>query len=248
MIRVCSGFSPRGFDEYGKAFLSGFHRFWPAGVDLQVYTEIPVDVPRGSCLSLWSCDGVAEFIARHRDNPERCGSRQNGLWKPRYHGKPYCYRFDAVKFCRQMFIPEQSMAGLADGDTFIWIDADVLSFAPVPSRFLELLVKDHDIAFLGRAGTHSEIGFWAVRIGPQTRRFVTALAAIYRSDAVFELPEWHSAFVFDHCRSRHAMTERDLTPGGRGHVWTTSPLAAWTDHVKGARKTLGYSPERKRMA
>lgn len=248
MIRVCSGFSPKGFHEYGKTFLAGFHRFWPASVDLAVYTEEPVEMPRGRCVPLASCDGVAEFIARHRGDPEKCGAKQNHLWKPRYHGRPYCFRFDAVKFSRQMFIPEHAAKDMADGDTLIWLDADVMSFAELPERFLELLVKDHDIAFLGRAGTHSEIGFWAVRLGPATRRFLMAIAERYRTDTVFELPEWHSAFVFDHCRSKAGLRERDLTPGGRGHVWTLSPLAAWTDHIKGARKALGYSPEHKRKA
>ena len=54
-------------------------------------------MPRGRCVPLASCDGVAEFIARHRGDPEKCGARQNHLWKPRYHGRPYCFRFDAVK-------------------------------------------------------------------------------------------------------------------------------------------------------
>jgi hypothetical protein len=65
---------------------------------------------------------------------------------------------------------------------------------------------------------------------------------------VFALPEWHSAFVFDWVRGIAQLDEANLTPEGRGHVWLQSPLARYTDHMKGARKALGYSPERMRKA
>lgn len=245
MIRVCSGFSPAGFKDYGQRFLDTFDRHWPRDIDLVVYTEAPVAVPRGECRSLWDCHGVAEFIARHKDDPEKTGRKQTKLWKPRYHGKPYCYRFDAVKFCRQLFIPEHAARDIGDGDYLIWLDADVMSLKDMPPLFVETLFGKADLVFLGRSGAHSEIGFWAVRINAATRRFLWHLAETWRSGKVFELPEWHSAFVFDDCRRYCILKERNLTPEGRGHVWTQSPLNDWLDHLKGARKALGASPERK---
>lgn len=243
MITVCTGFSPAGFDEYGKRFLARFHAFWPADVGLRYYTEEPVEAPRGTCASLWDCDGARDFIARHRDNPERRGTKPHAKWKPRYIGRPYNYRFDAVKFFRQCMIPANAAQGLADGDILVWLDADVMTLARIPEPFVAQLLGGHELVYLGRAGTHSEIGFWAVRLNPRTRAFLNEFAAIWRCDRVFELDEWHSAFVFDHCRRLAQLDERNLTPNGRGHVWIGSPLAPLMDHLKGRRKALGRSPE-----
>jgi hypothetical protein len=68
-------------------------------------------------------------------------------------------------------------------------------------------------------------------------------AEVWERDEVFALPEWHSAFVFDHCRSKFSLRERNLTPNGTGHVWFQSPLAKYLDHLKGNRKTMQRSPE-----
>ena len=75
-------------------------------------------------------------------------------------------------------------------------------------------------------------------------KFLRLFADMWRSDRVFELTEWHSAFVFDFCRRRVVMNEKNLTPNGRGHVFAQCSLKKWLDHLKGQRKVLGFSPER----
>jgi hypothetical protein len=245
MIRVCTGFSPKGFEEYGKRFLDSFAKHWPSDVELNVYVEEIIKCPRGRVISLFECGGVGDFIKRHRDDPEKNGRLPNDKWKERHKRGGYNFRFDAVKFCRQCFIPRQSVRYMADGDVMIWLDADVVTFDTPPKDFGKTLIGDADIAFLGRTGMHSEIGYWSIRVNERTRRFVNRLASIWETDEVFSLPEWHSAFVFDHVRSEMRLIENNLTPGGRGHVWFQSPLGKYTDHCKGARKAAGISPERK---
>ena len=246
MIRVCSGFSESGYKEYGKRFLETFHKHWPQTVDLMVFTEADVEMPRGSCRSLWDCRGAAQFLVRHKDNPERCGTKQHAKWKPKYIGRPYNFRFDACKFFKQCLIPQAAAHDMTDGDILVWLDADVVTFTDVPEGMVEGVLGDRDIVFLGRQGTHSEIGFWAVRINHRTREFLALFADTWRSDKVFELEEWHSAFVFDWCRRHTGLKENNLTPDGRGHVFAASCLQEWMDHCKGeARKKMGYSPERK---
>jgi hypothetical protein len=247
MIRVCSGFSPRGYAEYGKRFLETFHNYWPKEIDLVVYGEKPVDMPRGEFRSLWDCHGAPEFLARHRNDAEKNGRKPRHGWREREIKGGYCYKFDACKFFRQLFIPEGAAKGMDSGDILVWLDGDVITFADVPSDAIPKMMHGHDLAFLGRQGAHSEIGFWAVRITPEIKGFLSALAEIWRIDAVFDLPEWHSAYVFDHVRKCGKFSQIDLTPGGRAHVWFQSPLGKFSDHCKGEhRKRLGFSPERKR--
>jgi hypothetical protein len=92
---------------------------------------------------------------------------------------------------------------------------------------------------------HSEIGFWAVRICKQSISMLRDLAEVYTTDAFLMLPQHHSAYVFDYVRQKaqdRGLRSKNLTPGGSGHVWLSSPLAKYTDHLKGSRrKKLGYS-------
>lgn len=54
--------------------------------------------------------------------------------------------------------------------------------------------------------------------------------------------EWHDSYLFDIVCTGAVV--RNLTPGGKRHVWVDSPLNPYLDHLKGERKKLGYSPER----
>jgi hypothetical protein len=249
---VCTGFSPAGYQQYGRRFLETFWRHWPHEIGVVAYTEDPVMMPgaQWQCRSLWDCEGARAFYDRHRQNPEYCGRAATSRWKVKEHRTGYAWRFDAVKFFRQCLIPEHAAGDLADGDILVWLDADVVSFADVPAGLIDELLAGHDLAYLGRRGYHSEIGFWAVRLGGKTRQFLTDFAELYRSDAVFALSEHHSAWAFDHCRrlaERSGLKSRDLTPGGAGHVWFQSPLGLYSDHLKGPqRKLAGTSTERRR--
>lgn len=251
-IVVCSGFSPAGYEKYGKEFLRTFDKYWPKEVELLVYCEETVEVPRDGFMKLSDCRGVDEFIRRYQDEPEACGKKQTSRtvnWKPKDSLKGYSYKYDAVKFSRQCFIPEQAMleAQLLDDDILVWLDADVMTFNKMPDRFIQTTVGQFDLCYLGRQNMHPEIGFWAVKIGQYTRKFLRTFANIYRSGDVFNFDEWHSAFIWDKCREGLAanLKIKNLTPKGSGHVWFQSPLAEFTDHLKGDfRKTRGKSLER----
>lgn len=252
MTTVVTGWNANGYEEYGRNFLITFDRYWPSDVKLMCYIETNADAvdvkSRAQLRSLWLCDGAQAFLDRHRKILSHNGRERNPKWRERDFRKPYNYRFDACKFFKQMMIPAHASQSVKDGEVLAWFDADVVTLKDIPNGFVEKFLGNHDLVYLGRSGTHSEIGFWAVRLNAGTRTFLSDLATIYRTDAVFELKEWHSAFCWDVCRRRfegEGGSVRNLTPGGSGHVWHSVPeLAAVTDHLKGARKKLGRSPER----
>lgn len=237
MIRVCSGFSPVGRVQYGERFLESFNRHWPSEIQLQVYVE---DLSSSGPMverSLWDIPGAREFHERHADNPAAQGRTRQPCWKDKEQGRGYSFRTDAYKFWKQILIPEAASLDMTDGDILVWLDADVETTRAVPRDFIPNLVLDNEVVYLGRANAHSEIGFWAVRLNRRTRRFLHEIAEVYRTDHVFQLREWHSAFVWDHVRSSFGMKERNLVrPGLRGHVWPFTVLAGYTRHDKGPRK------------
>lgn len=241
---VCSGFPPSMKDVYGLRFMRAFYQH--CGWDLAMCVEEPApEFGKRWQRSLWACNGVREFIERHRDIPERNGRRPAGkterdrrppIWREKEWQDGYTFRLDAVRFCRQLFIPEHAASTLDDGDILAWFDGDVEVTARTPPDMIEKLCAGFDGAYLGREGRHSEIGFWCIRLSPVTRAFLTALADMYRSDRIFALRETHSAHVWDHVRkSMPQMQMRNLTPGGSGHVFPKSPLAPYLRHDKGQR-------------
>lgn len=250
MTTIITGFSPSGYQSYGAQFLESFDRFWPSDVRLLTFVEEtpPGPIPRGAERSLWTCKGMRAFLDRHRDNLRAQGREPTPAWQPKHRDKGYYYKFDAVKFSRQCFIPEGAAEELPDGEVMAWMDADVVTFRNIPPGFVEDMLGTHDICYLGRRGMHTELGFWAVRLNLRTRVMLEQLAGLFRSDSIFGLPEWHSAFAFDHVRKVNEATglrTLNLTPTGQGHVWFQSPLGKYTDHLKGdRRKIAGRSLER----
>ena len=237
MIRVCSGFSPAGRVQYGERFLRSFDQHWPREVELQVWVEEEMPMPRRACRLLFDIPGAAEFHQRHADNPAAKGLVQQPRWKDKERERGYSFRTDAYKFWKQILIPEAAAENMADGDILVWLDGDVDTTRPVPTGLVPDLLGDAEICYLGRARGHSEIGFWAVRLNPRTRQFLHEIALLYTTDEVFRLPEWHSALVWDHVRRAARFKEQNLVPPGLGgHVWPYTPLARYTRHDKGKRK------------
>lgn len=203
---------------------------------------------------MFDCRGLQQFLhGVCLPDPVKNGRAEapGQRWKAKERENKYSYRYDAAKFCRQLFIPEHAASLLPDGDILAWMDADVYAFKPVPVDLPERLLGGKFLGYLGRENTskgyrHPEIGFWVVELNQQTRRFLHALADIYRTGKVFELQEWHSAFVFDHVRKATLSVEatHNITPDGEGHVWFQNDLlASCLDHCKGSRKAVGHSPE-----
>lgn len=237
MTRVCSGFSPSGYLNYGKRFMQAFDANMPEAVELAIWVEEPVKMPRGACRDLWEIPGATALRDSYTGNPVAQGLVAQPVWKHRERLDGYSFRSDAAKFWKQILIPQQASLDMADGDILVWLDADVVTTHPVPAGWFVRLLGDADVVYLGRTRSHSEIGFWAVRLGPDTRKFLADIAAVYTSGAVFDLPEWHSAFVWDHVRRAAGLAERNLCgPHAHGHVWPGTELARYTRHDKGPRK------------
>lgn len=247
-LTVVTGWSPSGWREYGRRFLDTFDRHWPPDVPLRIYVEEVRTLP--PCrrevhqVLLDVIPGCRAFIERHRASARANGREVRPEWKESCRAAGYNYRFDAWKFSRQGFIPYHAALELGAAGLLCWLDGDVVSLRDVPPGFVEgLLPEGKACAYLGRGDKHSEIGFQLYRL-PHALPMLREFSAIYETDAVFDLPEWHSAYVFDVARRRSGVAAVDLTPGGSGHVWMASPLRQYADHLKGKRKKWGRSPER----
>jgi hypothetical protein len=236
MLTIVTGWHPKGWKEYAWRFHETFPEFWPRDVRLVTYTEAPQELGRIECRSLWDIPHAKEFIETYRDDKRANGREVMPFWKESAKARGYNFRFDCWKFSRQGFIPYDALLK-CDTEFMAWFDADVITTRPVPKGFVEsLMPAGNHVAYLGRVPKFSEIGFQLYRNSAEGLAVAKAVRDTYISRKVFELKEWHSAFVFDYAVRAAGVPHHNLTPGGHGAVWQMSPLAKYTDHLKGKRK------------
>lgn len=250
-VTVVTSFGPKGRALYGDRFCAEFDRHWPNAYRLMVYIEEPTALAAGWGVDLLTVPACSSFLHRHRENLQAQGLVPGPRWKAKDRLDRYSFRDDAYKFCRKPFAIQHAANHLFAQKTspqiLAWVDADVTCHGKdVPTSLIEDTLGDGDVAYIGRAKTHSECGFLAFRL-PVASRLIDCWADYYDSDRVFNLPETHDSYVFDEARAVVGdLKYRDLSPGARGHAWMDTVLHPHLDHLKGERKTLGYSPERNR--
>lgn len=250
MLTVMTSFSAEGYEKYGRRCLQTLDQFLPPSVGLLVYYEAPFDfIPRRvfRMHDLREVHAFSWFESRHAGNLAVAGRSQSAAWKAKDLADGYSYRTDAWKFCRKVFAIAHAARASGSG-RLVWIDADSYAFAQIPEGFLESLT-DAPVTYLGRDKSHSECGFLGFNL-PAAAPIIGAWENFYASDRFLTEREFHDSFLFDRARAEVPSVEcRSISvPGDRGHVWVRSPLGLYLDHIKGQRKMLGYSPERRGLA
>lgn len=222
------------WDRYGKAFVKSFTRYWPSGVELYIVTDRELPTERAVQIPLGKVPGYQDFMGKYYNDRKALGYGQTDH---KADPEKRFWKHDAVKWGPQGLTPRAALDGLTSGDLLCWLDADVETIAAPPLHWINILLAGADMACLQRDRQHSEIGFWAARIGVGTTQAIKRFAELYESGDVFDLPEWHSGFVFDAAlASQPDITIHNLSPVGRSHVWPMTPLAQYTVHKKGKIK------------
>lgn len=242
---LLTSMSEAGFREYGHRLIAGLQKFAP-GTRIMVYSEDHIEqLQRADSVHFcpfYLVEAFDNFDRRHSGKPELAGRVPMPGWKEIDRQKGYCFRFDAIKFCRKVFAIADAARRLQAG-TLTWIDADAVPLKPIPPDFFEGLGAG-DCMYLGRERTHSECGFLHFRL-PGAMPLIQRWEAFYASDGFLNEREWHDSFLFDLARGEvPSVACTNIATTGRGHVWVDSPLGPFFDHLKGLRKSMGYSPER----
>lgn len=231
---ACTSFSPDGYEKYGRRFIETFLENW----------EIPLIVFYEGAKPNIVHDRV-EYVDLLDDRDNAAFEREWGKL-PAAHGITHKegddylanYRFQAMKFARKVFALTKFPLNC---DWWIWIDADVETFAPVDKAFLnEACPPNALISYLAREEwDHSECGFVGYRVGhPIGRAVLKELRRMYSSGEVFHLREWHDSYVFDRVLETFAPEWQNrfvsLSKGVPGnHVWPDTVLGRVMTHNKG---------------
>lgn len=234
MIRVVTGIWGDAWDRYGKQFHDTFLEYWPKNHELIIYND-DFDSRIQSIQRKLSCiNGYDQFKSKYKHNKAANGM---GYSHAKTDSSGCSWRHNAYKWFPQGLIPEDASKWLKNGELLVWMDADVHTFKSVPLDWVGNLLGESDVACLQREGTHTEIGFYAIRISHETKQFLKTFSNVYKTGEFLRLKESHSAFVFDYALSKHNLKVENLNDSNkRGHVWPASKLSRFTVHKKGKRK------------
>lgn len=247
-IDVVTSFSAEGWEQYGRRCVESFSQYWPREIQLFVYSEEAEELPasvdwfswRVRWFPLLNLGTVSAFLQKHGLDPKKHGIVPG--WKKEN------FRFNACKFMRKVFAVADC-ALRTDADRLFWLDADTVTFAPVPMAFLESLLPDsYYLCHLGRGDRyHSECGFMGFNVKhPAHQEFMERYAGMYGTGRFEQEKEWHDSYLFDVVRKEMEREGKiqsyNLSPKGQGHVFIQSGLGQYMDHMKGGfRKALGSS-------
>jgi hypothetical protein len=234
------------WDDCGRRMAQTYLEYWPAKVPLWIYAEgfdPSSEVPNACCIDLEKTVPWQPLFERlYR------GQQYNGGVDRRD------YRRDAVRFSHKVatlgaateILGAAYVEPYVSDDVLIWIDADVITHAPVTVDWLEgLFPEPATIAWVDRDRCYPECGFMMFRL-PRAQKLIRRVVNAYRSGSIFQLPEWHDSYVIEHyVRSLRVPTHSLSGPEGRrhmGHPFINGPLAACLDHLKGeTRRARGKS-------
>jgi len=240
MIRVCTSFSTRQYEVYGKRFLDTYREFcdkpltvFHEGQDLPDWVEardLREDADLLAFLKLWG------------EKPFAHGLVSGGL----------NYRFQAVKFAKKVFA-YTNHPPLTPEDVWVWIDADVEFFAPVTEEWWSRSCSSGFVgSYIGRRKwSHPECGFMSFSGRYNGAEILSEIRRIYTSGLLFGLPEWHDSYVFGvvqrawDLRGRirfFNLAETVEETGDVPHPWPDTVLGEVCRHHKGPvakRETYG---------
>lgn len=215
---IVTSFSPKGYEQYGKRFVETYNKY--CNYPLRIYTEEPIDI---ETKNLFEIPGCSEFLERVKNY------------------KPNHYRNDVSKFCRKMF-------ALYDASQYkgkiAWVDADIIFKKQVSDNFLDKILQDVYVAYLGRKKTHSETGFVALDTSHKLHDlFMTLYIRTLTTGAFMDLKYCCDSDVFDHIKKLLSPPENNLNiSGDENHPFVNSILGQYMDHLKGPiRKQRGSS-------
>ena len=166
------------------------------------------------------------------------------------------YKWNAVKFSFKVFsIYLASKLDQISGK-IAWIDADTICIQEISKNNIEKFLPKNDelMTYLGRDSfpasyPHSETGFIGFNLlHEQFSSFIKTAISFYTTGEIFALKRYHDCVVYDTTRTIFEMAGnkfRNLSGKftSDDHPFVKCELGNYFDHLKGQRKTLGFSPE-----
>lgn len=227
-MKVVTTVHKAGFEVYGHRWIESIKN-WPAA-EFLMYAEG------------FDPEGVA---FKRTENVPRLDAFKSA--HKRY--APPNWRMDIVRFSNKVFAAYDAFYDY-DG-IGVWLDADAVTYKPIPAGYIESQLQGAYLAHFRRAGHYTETGMWIMDCShPKHREFLDTWIGWFESGGFTALPEWHDCTTLDatikmtkvHTRSLSGAFELDMHPMAKAEI------SQYIDHCKGPRKEAGMSPENQHRA
>lgn len=233
-VTVVTTWSARQAETYGRAWLDGGDRFWPLTWRRVVYGQRPRLFDDTNVE--FRPERTAEVDALAPPHVlESAGRVAKGCWTSKERQGGYSFRTDARRFAWKAFALLDAARRQETG-ILVWLDADVRTHARPPEELWRTLLDGAQVSWLDRSPVYPETGCVIFRL--PCAAFFEDYRRQYQDRLLFNLPQWHDAYVFHTIVSNDPL--RAWRPYHHGN-WETSPLAPYLIHEKGfVRKQIAY--------
>ena len=229
-MRVVTTCHAAGLAEYGHRWLDS-RKNWPEGTEFWFYKE-GYELP-GEGMVVRDLNDDATLMAWKR--------------KMRHYVAPG-WQWDVVKFAHKVFAVYDAFRDY-DG-IGVWMDADCVTYKPIPAGLIERQVAGAYLACYQRVGMYTETGFWVMDCShPSHKAFMDSWRDWYLGEQFKALPQWHDCMTLDYNIRRFQKAGELPIKSLSGehaksmHPQALSALGQYIDHCKGPRKELGVSAE-----
>lgn len=247
---ILTTFPEKYYTLYGKKFIETFDTYWDKTIPLYVYFEGPKDH------EVYQLQNERIFILDYdTECPKQVDfEKRNAKNKKIFIDSYFNIKEAAVRFSHKVYaLTYHCKKNISH--YVVWLDADTITIGDVDSTWLDKLThKNCYISTLVRVNVPIEAGFILLdTTHPYHKEFIYRYEDIYNSDKIFGYKEWHDGYLLDLLIKAMHKEEKikifNLSPpnyGKHGHPFVEGILGEKLDHLKGKRKQLGYSVERRK--
>lgn len=224
-IGIVTTFSDKGYEEYGKYFLSSCKKFLDTSITLYVYVD-NIDIVEEKNIIVRNLESsvpeLKEFKLRHKNKI------------------PQSFLHDAVRFSHKSYCIYHA-SKTTNVDYLIWLDADTEIYNYIDQDYLLQFISNNIfVSFIGRPN-YSETGFLAFNLNhSHSKDFFEELESYYRLDTIYTLEGQLDCHVFDAARKKfeecNQILTLNLSPEGITKNHFNHIFQNYMIHYKGDRK------------
>ena len=246
---VTTTWGDQHWDVYAKRCVDSIVTNWPADVKKIFYPDDATQkIDADNCFYYnlkHNQPELQEFIDRNSHN-ELIKQRMDNPMRS-------AFEYDAVRFSYKVFCMLDA-AERCDTDVLIFIDADTVTYKPIPIEWLDYIApRDKFTTFLGRPKKgFSETGFITFNLAlAESKKFFARWREYYTNGLWQDLKGFTDSFTYDAARldTTDRSLDNDLNDGrylgyrSAKHPFVNSELGDYIDHLKGNRKDIQSSVE-----
>jgi hypothetical protein len=207
-IKIVSTFSDKAYTEYGKYFVESCKKFISPDINVSLYVD-NVTISESENTKILKLEPSIPELTEFK--------------KRNAHKKFKDFRWDGVRFSHKTYAIFHA-AQEKNLDYLIWLDSDTEIYEKITKEYLlQFLPSNYFVGYIGR-NKATETGFLIFNMRhPATTEFFQRFKYYYDSNALYNVPEYHDAYIFD-------VVRKEFEESGKIKSYNVSPHNVTKNH------------------